>query len=307
LKKILFVIVLAIFCCTVVLADSEKELFERGVLCLKQDKNQEAVDSFTELIKMAPQNPDAYKNRGVAHMKLNQYDAAIDDFEQVKKILPDLKGLYSNLGVAWYYKQDYTRAIENYDKEISFSPDNHFAYFNRAICRTELKDYKESLKDINKTLELMPKFYLALCLKGDLLGNLNQVQQAKQAYELAISIEPDKAYAKTKLEDLMKKYESIVQVPKKSSPPPLESDPPSGDYELQIGAFQVQDNAQLMQKKLETNGYKARILELISRSNTTWYLVRTGVYTRQEEADSLKIILKKELGLDTITRPFDRF
>jgi tetratricopeptide (TPR) repeat protein len=307
LKKILFVIVLAICCSSTAFPASERELFENGVNFLKQDKNQEAVNSFTALIKMAPQNPNAYKNRGVAHMKLNRYDAAINDFEQVKKILPDLKGLYSNLGVAWYYKEDYTRAIKNYDKEISLSPDNHFAYFNRAICRAELKEYGASLKDINKTLELMPKFYLALCLKGDLHTNMNQPKKAKQAYERAILIEPDKVYAKEKLEGLIQKQGPMAETPKESSPASTIAATRSENYELQTGAFQVQDNALLMRKKLKKNGYTARILELKRPKNTTWYLVRTGVYSRQEAAESFKTILKNNMGLDAIIRPYDQF
>jgi len=306
LKKILFIIVLAICCSSTAFAVSERELFEKGVLFLKQDKNQEAVDSFTALIKIAPQNPNAYKNRGVAYMKLNRYDAAIEDFEQVKKILSDLKGLYSNLGVAWYYKEDYTRAINNYDKEISLSPDNHFAYFNRAICRAELKEYGASLKDIIKTLELMPKFYLALCLKGDLHTDMNQPQKAKKAYEHAILIEPDKVYAKEKLEGL-KKQGPMAETQKESSPASIIAVNRSEDYELQTGAFQVQDNALLMRKKLEKNGYTARILELKGINNTPWYLVRTGVYSRQEAAESFKAILKKDMGIDVIIRPYDRF
>jgi tetratricopeptide (TPR) repeat protein len=307
LKKILFVIVLALCCSSTAFPASERELFENGVNFLKQDKNQEAVDSFTALIEMAPQNPNAYKNRGVAHMKLNQYDAAINDFEQVKKILPDLKGLYSNLGVAWYYKKDYTRAIENYDKEISLSPDNHFAYFNRAICRAELKEYGASLKDINKTLELVPKFYLALCLKGDLHTNINQPQKAKQAYEQAILIEPDKVYAEEKLESLIQRQGPMAETQKESSPASTIASTLSENYELQTGAFQVQDNALLMQKKLEKNGYTARILEFKRPQNTTWYLVRTGVYSRPETAESFKEILKNNMGIDAIIRPYDRF
>ncbi len=307
MKNFLILIVLATCCSSTVYAVSERALFERGVMLLKQDKNKEAVDSFTALIEMAPQNPNAYKNRGVAHMKLNQYDAAINDFEQVKKILPDLKGLYSNLGVAWYYKENYTRAIENYDTEISLSPDNHFAYFNRAICRAELKEYEASLKDIIKTLELVPKFYLALCLKGDLHTNMNQPKKAKQAYERAIIIEPDKLYAKEKLDGL-KKHASMAQTQKKSSPvSTIVSTTTSGDYELQTGAFRVQDNALLMQKKLKKKGYTARILELKELNNTPWYLVRTGVYSRQQAAESFKVILKNDMGIDVIIRPYNRF
>lgn len=342
-------------------AATERELFENGVNFLKQEKNQEAVDIFTALLKLAPKNPDAFKNRGVAYMKLNRYDEAIDDFERVKQIVPDLKGLYSNLGVAWYYKKEYSKAIENYDKEISQSPDNHFAYFNRAICRAELKDYENSLQDIIKTLEFSPDFYLALCLKGDLYGNMNQPQKAKIAYEQAILTDPDQAYAKEQLKGLV--YEEVPapevkkpEVKKADIPPPEvqkeslevpqipvsheeEKEPlswkissktmtqkavkppsveppaisqplpakPAGNFELQTGAYRVRDNALDMLKKLEGQGYQARILELTRPNNITWYLVRTGAYSLEQEAQTAKEILKNKVGIEVAIRPFDRF
>lgn len=183
-------------------ASQEKELFEKGVKLLKTNQFLEAVDTFSALLELDPDNPDAYKNRGVAYMKLNQYDLAIHDFERTREIIPNLKGLYSNLGVAWYYKSDYAKAIENYDKEISISPDSHYAYFNRAICRAELKDYTRSLADIQKTLELEPAFYLAYCLKGDLYLNMGNRHEARTAYESAVSVDPKQEYARTKLEEL---------------------------------------------------------------------------------------------------------
>jgi tetratricopeptide (TPR) repeat protein len=333
-------------------AESGKELFEKGVGFLKQNKNQEAVDAFTAFIAVAPGNPDAYKNRGVAHMKLTQYDEAIKDFERVRKISPDLKGLYSNLGVAWYYKEDYSKAIENYNIEISRSPDNHFAYFNRAICRAELGKPEESMEDINKTLELSPKFYLAICLKGDLYADMNLLRKAKLAYEEAILIKPDEPYAKEQLEglyteglaneNLAGENDPAARVQKKSDPLPgkglekkqlslekestttktkevktasLKASKTSSNlikagnqinYELQVGAFKVRDNAMTMEKKLEKKGYGARVIEF-RRGDITWYLVRTGAYSMREEAETPRKILKDDLGIDSVLRPFDQF
>jgi len=316
-------------------AVSEKELFDTGVNYLKLDKFQEAVDTFTALIDMAPGNPDAYKNRGVAYMKLSLYDQAIKDFERTKQIMPNLKGLYSNLGVAWYYKADFPRAIENYDMEISQSPDNHFAYFNRAICRYELKDYDESLKDITKTLSLSPEFYLALCLKGDLLSKMNQAEKAKQAYEKAILIDPDQAYAKEQLAALKLDSKPMADLPKYSVPvkaavveqkkmPDPRSLPAGvgnkiektsspgvsalvGKYELQTGAYRVRDNAVDMQKKLEKAGYEAKLLELTRPNQIVWYLVRTGIYATKEEAQTARAILENEAKTQAVVRPFGQF
>ncbi|MCP4722078.1 MAG: SPOR domain-containing protein, partial [Desulfobacteraceae bacterium] len=61
------------------------------------------------------------------------------------------------------------------------------------------------------------------------------------------------------------------------------------------------------EKKLENNGYAVRVLELINPSKITWYLVRTGVYSKKEKAESTKKKLKDDLGIDAIIRPFGRF
>jgi tetratricopeptide (TPR) repeat protein len=184
------------------LAAQEKQLFETGVDLLKQDRYEAAIAVFTELIDLDPLNPDAFKNRGVAHMKLAEYDQAIHDFEKTLEITPGVKGIYSNLGVAWYYKTDYKKAIENYDREIALSPDSHYAYFNRAICWAELREYAKSLDDIDQTLRLAPDFYLAHCLKGDLFLEVNDIEAARIAYEKAVEMDPEQAYARTQLEKI---------------------------------------------------------------------------------------------------------
>ncbi|MCF8088534.1 MAG: tetratricopeptide repeat protein [Desulfotignum sp.] len=197
----LFVLVLSVLSATV-FASQEKQLFDTGVDHLKQQRYEAAITVFTELIELNPDNPDAYKNRGVAYMKLSQYDSAIHDFEKTKQMMPDLKGLHSNLGVAWYYKGEYEKAIANYNSEIELSPGSHYAYFNRAICWAELKEYDKSLDDIAQTLTLVPDFYLAHCLKGDLYMELEDIEAARSAYEKAVEVDPEAAYAKAQLEKL---------------------------------------------------------------------------------------------------------
>gem|GEM_PF-544281 len=201
--------------CSLVWAETQKELFDRGVVRLKDNQFQEAVDAFTQLVSIAPENPDAYKNRGVAYMKLGEYDLAIQDFEKTRQILPDMKGLYSNLGVAWYYKGEYTKAIENYNKEIELTPDNYYAFFNRAICRAELNELTPGLEDVNRAIALSPDFYLAHCLRGDLLVKMGKDSLAREAYQRAVEIDPDLDYAK----------EQLASLPEPLQPPPPEPEP----------------------------------------------------------------------------------
>ncbi|MEH0020082.1 MAG: tetratricopeptide repeat protein [Desulfobacter sp.] len=321
---------------------SEKVLFDKGVSLMKQEKFQDAVGVFSELIGMKTVNPDIYKNRGVAYMRLNQYDLAIEDFEKTRELKPDLKGLYSNLGVAWYYKGDYTRAIKNYNMEIALAPENHYAYFNRAICNAELGEFDLSLADVEKSLALSPDFYLAQCLKGDLLAKTGKPAQAREAYEKAIAIDSDNPYARDQLAGLKLPEKTagadqpvVLTVPERrpkqpetrsKSPAPVKtapavakepngeispikakSGPSHGRYELQAGAFRKKQNADVLYQQLETKGYQVRILELTRPSGIHWFLVRTGVFDTKSAATAGRSKIKTEAGMDFIVRPFDRF
>jgi len=283
--------------CSLVLAETQKELFDRGVARLKDNQFQQAVDAFSQLIRMAPESPDAHKNRGVAYMKLGKYDLAIQDFNTTRKILPDMKGLYSNLGVAWYYKGEYTKAIENYDKEIDLTPDNHYAFFNRAICRVEINDLTLGLEDVNQAIALLPDFYLAHCLRGDLLVKMGKQSLARQAYQRAVEIDPDLDYAKAQLA-------SLPQAPDAPAP---ENGPSAHAYELQAGAYQVKENALGMEQTLKDRGYGVRILELTRPDNTRWYLVRIGGFDTRSAANAAKKEFIANQGMDIIVRPWGKF
>ncbi|MCF8093279.1 MAG: tetratricopeptide repeat protein [Desulfotignum sp.] len=324
-KIVVSVLFFICFMSVSVFGSTQQQLFEKGVQYLKQNQYAEAIEAFTELIEIDPDNPDAYKNRGVAHMKMEQFDLAIKDFEKTRQIIPDLKGLYSNLGVAWYYKSDYKKAIENYDMEISLSPDSHYAYFNRAICWAELKEYDKSLNDISKTLSLAPDFYLAHCLKGDLLLARDEEDAARKAYEKAVEVDPEQAYAKTQLEKIgpvpaqaLEKEPDKAEVPeekapqkttasgiqKKSPPPSKEKD---AGYEIQAGAYQVKENAEKKRNQLIRKGYDTRILILTRPNKITWYLVRTGIYSDKKQAEQAKAQFIKNTGMDAFVRPRGRF
>ncbi len=280
------------FLSATVFASQKKQLFETGIDHMKQHRYEAAVDVFTELIELDPDNPDAYKNRGVAYMKLSQYDPAIRDFEKTRQLMPDLKGLHSNLGVAWYYKGEYEKAIANYDMEIALSPDSHYTYFNRAISWAELKEFDKSLEDIARTLTLVPDYYQAYCLKGDLYLELGDIEAARTAYQKAVEVDPEMAYAINQLEKLGPV--SVVQEPEP-------------EYEIQTGAFQIRENARKQLKELQAKGYDARILILTRSNDVTWHLVRTGRFFDRETADQAMADFIEKTGMKVYVRPWNRF
>ncbi len=60
---------------------------------------------------------------------------------------------------------------------------------------------------------------------------------------------------------------------------------PDPEYEIQTGAFKVQENARDRLNKLQALGYDARILTLTHPEEVTWYLVRTGTFFDRKTAE----------------------
>ncbi len=209
MQKTVFLILTSLVLCTGVFAQTQKELYDNGVLFFKKHQYQKAIDAFSKLIEIAPDHADAYKNRGVSYLKQQKFDFAIKDFQTAKKLFPELKGLYSNLGVAWYYKKEYAKAIENYNTELEMAPENHVAYFNRALCLAELDKEDAVLNDLEKALTLKPDFYWAICYKADLLAKKGKTAKAIETYKEAIKNDSQNAYAKDKLAKIEKTAKAI--------------------------------------------------------------------------------------------------
>jgi tetratricopeptide (TPR) repeat protein len=160
-----------------------KALFEKGVGAFKEGRYQEAVDLFSAIISVAPDDAKALKNRGVALMNLGEIDSAIADFNEAIRINPELKGLYSNLGAAWHYKGAYDKAIACYDLDIAQRPDLYITYFNRALSKVESDQLEMALVDIEKTLQLKPDFEPALSAKNEIQDKLLKPASDKYAVQ----------------------------------------------------------------------------------------------------------------------------
>ncbi|WDP88770.1 MAG: tetratricopeptide repeat protein [Desulfobacter sp.] len=344
MKKIVVLCFVLLCLGTIVSAGTEDELFDRGVALLKKEKAGEAVAVFSQLIKIMPDSPDAYRNRGVGYMKMKRYDEAINDFQTAVTLKPDLKDLYSNMGVAWYYKKEYRKAIEFYDKELALRPDNHFGYFNRAICWAALNEYDRGIADAEKSLDLFPAHYLALCLKGDLLVKTGKTGAAAEVYEKAVALDPGREYARRRLNEMTAERSDGQGEPEEEATPkkaadtkepvlaqapapvkktekeektvetkqPVKSEmtaqtEKTARFELQVGAYLGKDNAGKMLEKLSQKGYPARILELTGNKGRQWYLVRSGAYGSRAEAGPDRDKLKADTGGDAVIRPWGRF
>ena len=122
------------------------------------NNDQEAIERYTQAIKLNPQMFRAYNNRGNAYRRKGDNDRAIADYDKAIELNPDYTRAYNNRGNAYRRKGDNDRAIADYDKAIELNPDYTRAYNNRGNAYRRKGDNDRAIADYDKAIELNPDY-----------------------------------------------------------------------------------------------------------------------------------------------------
>ncbi|MEH2320974.1 tetratricopeptide repeat protein [Nostoc sp.] len=178
--------------------NSSPDMQVNNLLTQGQDKldkldYQGASENYTEVLKIAPKNINAYIKRGDVRYSLKDYKAAIKDYTQAIQIAPKNVDAYIKRGEARYSLKDYKIAIKDYTQAIQIAPRNVDVYIKRGHNRHLIKDYQAAIKDYNQAIQIAPKNVNAYIKGGDAQYSLKKYQAAIDDYTKAIRLSPDSA------------------------------------------------------------------------------------------------------------------
>ena len=120
----------------------EKEWLRNRVIILHHDK----------IIKINPQDLQAYDKRGIAKYNLGEYKNALNDFNHAISIYPNYANAYYHRGKAKGGLKDYKGAIDDYNEATKIDPNNADAYYYLGHAKYELNDYKEAINNYTKAI-----------------------------------------------------------------------------------------------------------------------------------------------------------
>ncbi|KAE8224631.1 hypothetical protein CF319_g2515 [Tilletia indica] len=107
--------------------------------------------------------------------------------------------------------KDYGGAIAAYNEAIEHDPTNPVYYSNRAAAYSQIQQHDKAIEDASMAKELDPKFARAYSRLGHALFSAGRFQEAVDAYETGLAIDPSNQVMKNGLEASKK------QVPSSSS------------------------------------------------------------------------------------------
>jgi tetratricopeptide (TPR) repeat protein len=178
------------------------ELFSLlGVAEEKSGHTKEAYDAFRKGILANPQDPQNYLNIATLASQHLNYDLAIQILSSGIEVVPGSHELVLSRGIAHTLKAQFAQAHADYERAIQLDPQDPGNYVALGLSQLEEGELNHAIDAFRKAGDLgskdpRPYYFLAEALiqKG-VEPDTPAFQEARQATETALSLDPNFAYA----------------------------------------------------------------------------------------------------------------
>lgn len=170
---------------------------------------------------LSAQTKEEYNQRAINNMYAKEYAQAIENFSKVIELNPEDSIAYLDRGLAKEYNNDFEGAIEDYSLQLTIVPQMVDAYYLRALLENKLNRLKKAEADYLKTIELeednadahyfLAQIYFAKKKNKRALQHMNQAiifnPEVGDYYDLRSKIEVKLRMKKEAEDDLLKRNE----------------------------------------------------------------------------------------------------
>lgn len=164
--------------------------FELGRIEQHMQKWNDAIQSYTQAIRLNRYYVNAYKNRGYVKMNLLQYDKALRDFDSALKYQQSDADVFLYRGLALNGMKRYYEAILIFDRCNRLKPGYADAYFNKGFAYFQLRKFDEAASRFDSAIIYNPNFALAYhhraltTLERDKMKRFDACNDLQKAMEL---------------------------------------------------------------------------------------------------------------------------
>jgi len=131
-----------------------QELFKHGKEYMHNLDFDNAINYFTNAIRLNPINFLFFYYRGNAWQEMKEYSNAIDDYSEAIKLKSDDAHLYYSRGYVQFCIERYGYAISDFNEAIRFSPNETAYYTFRGISYKRQKQFHNAIKDFKIILSI---------------------------------------------------------------------------------------------------------------------------------------------------------
>ncbi len=160
--------------------------YNRGLAYLKEGNYDRAIDDFTVVVQLTPNDDRAYYNRGNALALKNFHERAINDYSQAIELSPEKAYLYYSRGLAYQEEEEYyDRAIDDFTTAVTLNPNDKKSYCFLGITHYKKKEYRAAQKYFGKALSIDPAYAEAVAGRGQAYLRSGKMEKALSDFKTA--------------------------------------------------------------------------------------------------------------------------
>jgi tetratricopeptide (TPR) repeat protein len=156
---------------------------------------QEALDHFSERIRLNPSNSHYWSNRASVWREKGEIEKVIKDSSEAIRIEPKLVAPYVNRCNVYFDKGDMDLAIIDYTKALQLDPNDAITYNCRGTALMSKGDLDLAIKDCTESIRLNPKDATVFYNRGFALLKKGELDLAISDYTESIRLDPKNAGA----------------------------------------------------------------------------------------------------------------
>jgi Flp pilus assembly protein TadD len=99
----------------------------RGYAFAKNQQFQEAIQDYSDALKMKPNDPRIYEQRAAVEMKMYDYDKALADYSELIKLKPNEVRYLNYRAYIYEIKEDIQNSMADTEKVLKLAPNNQEA------------------------------------------------------------------------------------------------------------------------------------------------------------------------------------
>jgi len=138
----------------------QEELYHHrnlGCAYFEEDKLAEAIQEFTECIKINPNFAQDHINLGMAYLDYTKYPEAIQELETAQKLAPGYPHIYYNLAIVYKRQVKFEEAVREFQKVIELDANDVATRYNLGICYTRLQETAKAKAEFRRVVGLEPE------------------------------------------------------------------------------------------------------------------------------------------------------
>jgi tetratricopeptide (TPR) repeat protein len=157
-------------------------------LILKQ--HQPSLQTIDKILKIDPQNGNAFLLLGLNFKELGDTKRAANAFQTAVEQKPDLLDAWINLGQLSDAQKNYPKAMQYFDTALRIDSLNVETLHAKAIVQNNQKKYKEAISTYKKINTIDPDYPAAYFNIGMIYLAQDSAQKARQFFDITVKTDP---------------------------------------------------------------------------------------------------------------------